>query len=49
MLEKNVNRNVAEIMFENEICERYGTDDLDLAKAMFNTNKIIHYIVGGYK
>lgn len=38
MLEKNVSRNDAEDLFEDEVCERYGTNNLDLAKAMFNAD-----------
>lgn len=34
----NVERDVAETMFLEEICEKYGTDNAELAEAMFNTD-----------
>lgn len=40
MKEKSVNRKVAEILFEREICKRYGINNLELAESMFKTDWI---------
>lgn len=41
MEEQNVDRDVAETLFEIEICEKYGTEDVVVAEALFNTEENI--------
>lgn len=38
MLEKNVDRNTAETLFEQEVIEKYDVKDIEVAKALFTTN-----------
>lgn len=38
MDEQNVDYDVAEALFFDEITQKYGTDDLDVAEAMFETD-----------
>lgn len=33
-----VEHDVVEAMFQDEICEKYGTDNVQLAEAMFDTD-----------
>lgn len=37
MLKSNVDYEVAEAMFQDEICEKYNTRDTELAESMFDT------------
>lgn len=44
MAEKEINRDLAEIFFTSEICERYGTKNIVLAEEMYE-----HDNFGGMK
>lgn len=38
MEKQNVDRDTAETLFELEICDKYKTNDVDVAKCMFDTD-----------
>lgn len=40
MAEKEINRDLAEIFFISEICERYGTENIVLAEEMYEHDNL---------
>lgn len=46
MDELGIDHDPAELMFLDEICQKYNTDDFDVAEAMFETDNEDEYETG---